>query len=794
MIKYAFLFLFVLLQGIVFSQQIQVKDVSSGQGISNVLLFKKGKIVSVSDSLGIINGVCFEKGDSLTVGHFKSFTFNSSCSKISQRIFYLEPTFIALSEVNYSINFLGEEQEKESFQIDLLNEEKIEQNLSSNTADLLQSNGNVAVQKSQQGGGSPIIRGFEANRVLIMIDGVRMNNAIYRSNHLQNVMTIDPNALERVEVVYGPSSSIYGSDALGGVMNFYTKNIPYSLTDSSFWQADYNVSYSSVDDARNVNAGLTYSSKRYKFFTNVSSKRVNDLQIGKNRWGSSSDLGLVNYYPTQLNGIDSFALNPDLNVLVLGGYTQNDILHKQYFKWSDKLETILNVQFSSSSNINRLDRLYAFTEGIPRYSDWYYGPQERKLASLTINTNGKVNSQHILAYQDVMESRNARLYQSEFLNVTSENVKVYSLSGKYILDSLKLGQFQLGYDFQFNNVSSSAYSESIIDGQREELVTRYPVDGSVLMNGGLFTSWKKELKKNQIMSAGLRLNSQFMQVDFGEENIMNSEEFVFDLLAYSPTFNLSWKRVIAKWNYGVLISSGFKAPNVDDFGKVFVKRGNVVVPNVDLKSEYSYNLDFTLKRKWNKASLELTSYFSLIDRIIAERDFQLNGADSLFIEGENHKVRANVNLDKGWISGLSIQLKKEFNKEWSVFSNHNLQVGREMTTSISLSSPSLSHISPYFGRTGLLFENHKFKFWSSLSYNGLKKYERLSEKEQADMLNEGQDYNSYVLLNLGLSYHLWESMRIQFNINNITDQHYMPFTSDISGAGRNFIISIKGRF
>jgi hemoglobin/transferrin/lactoferrin receptor protein len=218
------------------------------------------------------------------------------------------------------------------------------------------------------------------------------------------------------------------------------------------------------------------------------------------------------------------------------------------------------------------------------------------------------------------------------------------------------------------------------------------------------------------------------------------------------------------------------------------------VPNVNLKSEYSYNLDLNVKRKWKKASLEMTSYFSLIDQIIVERDFQISGQDSLFIEGENHRVRANVNLDMGWISGVSVQLKKEFSKEWSLFSNHNLQVGREMTSSISMSELSLSHISPYFGRTGVLFENQKFKFWSSVSYNGLKKYENLSEKEQSDVLNTGQDYNAFVLLDLGFSYRLWDSMKVQVNINNINDQHYIPFTSDVSGAGRSIIISLKGRF
>ena len=96
------------------------------------------------------------------------------------------------------------------------------QNNPQTTADLLQQAGPVFVQKSQLGGGSPMIRGFATNRVLLVVDGVRMNNAIYRSGNLQNVISIDPLALENAEVILGPGSVIYGSDAIGGVMDFHT--------------------------------------------------------------------------------------------------------------------------------------------------------------------------------------------------------------------------------------------------------------------------------------------------------------------------------------------------------------------------------------------------------------------------------------------------------------------------------------------------------------------------------------------------------------------------------------------
>ena len=91
-------------------------------------------------------------------------------------------------------------------------------------ADMLGQTGQVFVQKSQLGGGSPMIRGFAANSVLIVVDGVRMNNAIFRSGNLQNVISVDPFNLDNTEILFGPGSVMYGSDALGGVMHFRTKS------------------------------------------------------------------------------------------------------------------------------------------------------------------------------------------------------------------------------------------------------------------------------------------------------------------------------------------------------------------------------------------------------------------------------------------------------------------------------------------------------------------------------------------------------------------------------------------
>lgn len=108
-------------------------------------------------------------------------------------------------------------------QISIIKTPAISNNNSQTTASLIENLGNAFVQRSQAGGGSIVIRGFEASRVVLMVDGVRMNNLIYRAGHLQNIITVDNTVLDKVEILNGPASTMYGSDALGGVVSMYTR-------------------------------------------------------------------------------------------------------------------------------------------------------------------------------------------------------------------------------------------------------------------------------------------------------------------------------------------------------------------------------------------------------------------------------------------------------------------------------------------------------------------------------------------------------------------------------------------
>ena len=184
-------------------------------------------------------------------------------------------------------------------------------NLQPNTADALIQSGRLFVQKSQQGGGSPVIRGFEASRVLLMVDGIRMNNAIYRAGHLQNIITIDNMSLDRMEILYGPSSTLYGSDALGGVINMYTAKPMLSSKAGTEIKGSATVRYATANEEARANVMINAGGKQWASLTSVTYGSFDDLVQGSQRLDKYPDFGKKTFAVERVGDTDSSLNNPN---------------------------------------------------------------------------------------------------------------------------------------------------------------------------------------------------------------------------------------------------------------------------------------------------------------------------------------------------------------------------------------------------------------------------------------------------------------------------------------------------
>lgn len=662
-------------------------------------------------------------------------------------------------------------------------------------ADVLTMNGQVFVQKSQLGGGSPIIRGFAANSVLIVIDGVRMNNAIYRSGNLQNVITLDPNNLQGAEVVFGPGSVIYGSDALGGVMDFHTKTPTFS-NEGPLLKGQGFVRYASAAKASTTNFQFEFNQPKFASFSSLTYSSFGDLRAGANRPDDFPDFGKRFEFIERRNGEDVIVQNDNVNRQVASGYTQLNALQKFRWRLGSFADFTYAFHYSSSSDIPRYDRLILRENNVLRNAEWYYGPQEWQMHSLQTRfyyPNKFFDQMKVTAaIQFVEESRHDRRYTSDFLRSRTEKVDAVSFNIDFEKAYLN-GEIYYGIEGVSNDVSSTAVSTNLDTNEELPASTRYPDGGSDYNSIAAYLSSKNHLTDQLILSSGVRYSYISLRSRFEDKTFFN---FPFDEIslnngAITGSLGLVYQPKPG-WKLNALLSSGFRAPNVDDAGKVFDSEpGTVVVPNPGLKPEVSYNFEYGFGRKvGERLKIEFVNFFSLLRDALVRRPFTFNGQSQIIYDGELSNVFAEVNVGRAFIWGFSLNTKVQLYPNLILRSNLTFTDGEDTIENIPL-----RHVTPIFGETSLSFKRNKFSSRVIISYSGGIDFEDLAPSEQ----NKPHLYTTdgalpWAIISVNNSYKLNERFTINLNLENLMDTHYRPYSSGISAPGFNAILSVRGTF
>ncbi len=667
------------------------------------------------------------------------------------------------------------------------------------TAEVLQQSGYVAVQKSQQGGGSPVLRGFEANKVLLLVDGVRMNNAIYRGGHLQNVITLDNAILEKAEILFGPGSAVYGSDALGGVVHFYTKDpVLADSTRKGTAAGSAFVRYASANGEKTGHVDVQAASRKIGFLTSFTLSDFGDLRQGGWRSPAMGALGLRSFYATQLDGRDTVRTNPDPNVQTPSGYRQYDFLQKMLFRPGRHVSHTLNFQYSASSNVPRYDRLTDPGNNAPfRSAEWYYGPQKRLFASYKLDLRSDLpfydQARLIAGYQRLEESRINRNFGNPDRNHRIEQVDVFTLT---IDLSKQLHDHTLRYGVEWNNnrVNSRAFAQDLATGARGPLDTRYPDGGSRMQTLAAYLTDSWTMNDRWILTGGVRYSHVTLVARFREKAFF---PFPFDEVngqngALTGNVGLVFQPG-RHWRFALAGSSGFRAPNVDDLSKVFESRpGNLIVPNPDLRPEYLYNAELSLgKAIAQRIHLEATGYYALYRNAIAVQPFRLNGQSQVLYHGELSQVTANVNARRAYTTGFSLGLSADLAGSLSLTSTLNYTYGRIRTDSTAY---PLDHIPPLHGKTALSVKLRRFGGEFVVLYNGwkrLKDYYRNGEDNEQYATAAGMP--AWYTLNCRASFQANAFLALQAAVENVLDRNYRVFASGISAPGRNFVVTLRGK-
>lgn len=793
-------FLLFFASNILAAQQIKVLNKLTEEPVFGVAIYNIDKTKSAITNLnGEARLDAFSDTETIYFQHLSHVLKSLSKSQINTlNIVYLDANTQGLAEIVISASKFEQNKKDIPQKIISLNSKSIQFTNPQTSADVLGNTGQVYIQKSQLGGGSPMIRGFSTNRLLISVDGVRMNNAIFRGGNLHNVIAIDPFAIQNTEVTLGSGSVIYGSDAIGGVMSFYTLKPKLSNTDSLLFKTKAVVRYATANEEKTGHFDFNLGYKKWAFLTSVSYTDFNDLRMGSH----GPNHYLRPEFALATSSGDVVVQNSNPLKQKHSGYNQINMMQKARYQPYENLSFDLGLHYATTSNIPRYDRLIRYKNDVLRSAEWHYGPQQWFMSNFQItklssrsNLYNKIKA--TLAYQNFQESRKDRDFQSDVRNIREEAVDAYSFNLDFEKTLSPKTQFFYGLEYVYNKVMSRGKEENITNNITFPTVSRYP-NGASWQSAAIYSSIKYKPTPKFVFQSGVRFNHIVSKASFKANNAYLNLPFESSenkAGAFTGTAGISWSpNTILQWKLNA--SSAFRAPNIDDIGKVFDSEpGSVVVPNENLKPEYAYGGELGLKLSFgNGFILDMSTYYTYLNNALVRRVYSLNGKTQIMYDGELSHVQAIQNASKAWIYGFEVGLNMTITKTLKLTSQYSIIGGTEEKENIEV---PIRHVAPSFGNTHLVWNYKNLKVDIFANYNNELSFNQLAPSEIGKDYIYAKDENgnpyapSWSTLNVRTQYQLNKTTTLTASLENITDKRYKTYSSGIAAAGRNFILALK---
>ena len=779
------------------AQQIVVVDESTREPLPGTAVFNHVKTKTfVTDIDGQVHLEKFQDFEKIYFQHMSYHKTSILKSSIQDTVF-LAPKATSLNEVVISASKFKQNKKEVPQKIISINSKEVQFSNPQTSADLLSNSGRVFVQKSQLGGGSPMIRGFSTNRLLITVDGVRLNNAIFRSGNVQNVLSINPFNVERTEVILGAGSVIYGSDAIGGVMNFYTTTPKLSESKTINFNTRSTIRYASANNEKTSHVDFNLGFQKWGFHSSVSISDFGDLKMGIH--GPDDYLSL--HFAEHLNGQDLMVPNTNPRVQKFTKFRQFHLAQKVLYKVNADLKFDLGLHYSTTSDYPRYDRLASYnSEGVLNYAEWNYGPQNWLLANLQMTKLSSRSNLHdkvkvSVAYQNFKESRINRKFYEDIRKIRGENVDALSLNFDFDKTISETSNISYGSEYIYNRIGSSGQALQITTNLSQDIHSRYP-DDSKWQTLGAYLSHKYKPNSKLTVQSGIRYNYVTIDADLTSNNAFFNLPFKMANLetsALTGTLGFSWNPN-ATFLWKLNATTAFRAPNIDDIGKIFDSEpGLVVVPNSNLKPEYAYGGELGVTVNLNESVVfDFSSYYTYLDNALIRKGFSINGETEIEYDFELSEIQAIQNASKSWIYGFEAGLKTRFSKTLEFTSQYSYVHGvQEEMPGIEL---PVRHVAPVFGNAHLTWKHNKLHLDGFVNYNGTLRGSDISAELKDSLFaldSQGNPYApSWYTLNLRTQFDFNKSVSFVGAIENITNQRYRTYSSGISAPGTNLILAI----
>jgi len=652
--------------------------------------------------------------------------------------------------------------------INLVSAEKIQQRNAKTSAEALREEVGVFVQKTSHAGGSAVIRGLSSNQILILVDGIRMNNSIYRLGNHQYLTTIDNQLIQQLEVVHGPTSTLYGSDALGGTINVLTKT-PELEYDAP--KISYAISgrYATVDAEKTTRTELVFRKRKVAFQIGLSTKSYNDLKRGKN-----------SQYPQLENSTNGLKQSPT-------GFNGFDLDAKLISQISPTQSIILAGQRTSYENCPRYDKYE--NNG---YLRWLYQPQNRNLVYLRYKNS--LQSKYVTAYEATLswqQQVEGREMQSKVTSpLTKEKDDVHTLGfmlqfhsnpGKHLLT--------YGAEIYADQVASERYqiepaSEGIAGISEKSLRARYP-DGAEYTSLGFYFQDEYYLHSRWQIIFGARYS--YFLTDFelpASENRILPQHYSQNFQALTGKFS-QILRLTERIYFNLNLGQAFRAPNLSDISKFGESKGDTYeIPNPALAPEKMLSYDFGFKCNFPRFKLSASAYSTRIHDLLGSADAEYNGSGTIQINESMYKVKTKKNIGQAFIRGFEIAVNYNFFRKLNLRANFTHTYGQNST----LTEP-VGGIPPAYGLIGLNWQTTSC--FCDLYCRFARKQTRLSADDRDDPRIPIGGTPGWQTLNFRSGLELTQYLFLQLAIENIFDLNYREHGSGVNGPGRNFILSLR---
>ena len=652
------------------------------------------------------------------------------------------------------------------FSIESINEEELKEDIPRTTPEALVSHG-AWVQKTNHGGGSPFVRGLTGYHTLLMVDGIRLNNATFRSGPNQYLNTLDPLILSNIEIIRSTGSVQYGSDALGGTVHFFTKTPQFSDNGKVLFKPRI--------IARYVSQGLNgiHNTVSGSLFPGMEQTTRGEASISGKNIAFYGGFGYKNF-----NDIDASA---ELGTLEPNAYDEYDADAKLIFRHKRHKFTTA-FQLVKQNNVPLYHKIVTGT-----YSRYHFDPQYRSLIYLKHEFHighrwaRKINT--TLYSQYSLEERQKQKTGESIEVLESDKVRSTGASINLFSAPTKRWTFTSGLDYNFDRVNS--FTRTSNPETREVLYSRgLYSDNSSAWNMALFTLHQFTLEK-LVINAGVRYNSFHIATTdsiFGSTSLTPS--------ALVGNFGLSYE-INENFRLTSMLNSGFRAPNINDVSSFGIADFRYEIPSSNLKPEKSLSYEFGFRQKSSRISSSFSIFRTGLTNLITNELTTYQGADSVLINSETgdyiHYYKKE-NTSKACIWGFEAEAELQLFHWLNSYGRLYYTFGQDLP-----GKEALRRIPPVNGTMGFKFyPGEKTNIRMAYLFAGMQ--DRLSSGDMADDRIPEGGTPGWHLINISASYTGIPFLDINMGIRNLFDTAYRTHGSGVDGYGRNIWIGIELHF